>query len=115
MTQAFRAEVGEITSLVQTVTLPDDIRDTVEWCLRQLPAQYGKFCETYESRYVQEILRLEQGILEKFAFGSSRPDAQALGESVFERLRLLNERYSLPGLVPKAPRAARGRSRKKAS
>jgi hypothetical protein len=109
MTQAFRAEVVEITSLVKAAALPGDLEDTVVWCLRQLPAKYDSFCETYESRYAEEILRLEQGVLEKLAeFRSTRPEAQAIGEA----LRLLNERYSLPGLVPKSPRATRFRSGK---
>jgi hypothetical protein len=116
MAEAFRDEVVEIMSLVKAATLPPDIRDTVVWCIGQLPALYDKFCQTYESRYAEEILRLEQGILEKLAeFCSSRPDTQPFGQAVLERLRLLNERYSLPGLVPKTPRAARVRSRKKAS
>jgi hypothetical protein len=116
MMEAFQAEIVEITSLVKAAALPGDIVDTVVWCLGQLPAKYDKFCETYQSRYAEEILRLEQGILEKLTEScSSRPDAQPLGESVLERLRLLNERYGLPGLVPKTPRAVRVRSGKKAS
>jgi hypothetical protein len=115
MTEAFQAEVVEITSLVQTAALPGDVQDTVVWCLRQLPAKYARFCETYESRYAEEILRLEQGILEKLTeWCSSQRDRQPLQESVLQRLHLLNERYSLPGLVPKPSRAARVRSRTKA-
>jgi hypothetical protein len=116
MTQAFRAEVVEITSLVKAAALPSDIEATVAWCLGQLPAKYDKFCETYESRYAEEILRLEQGILEKLTeWCSSHRGRQPLREAVLQHLRLLNERYSLPGLVPKPPRAARVRSGKKAS
>jgi len=111
MMQAFRAEVVEITSLVKAAALPGDLESTVVWCLSQLPAKYDSFCETYESRYAEEILRLEQGVLEKLAeFHSSHADVQAIEEA----LRLLNECYSLPGLVPKPRRAARVGSRKKA-
>ena len=114
MTEAFRDEVVEIVNLVKAATLPGDIRNTVVWCIGQLPAQYDKFCQTYESRYAEEILRLEQGILGKLAeFYPSCPDAQAVGASILERLRLLNERCGLPGLVPKTPRATLARSRKK--
>lgn len=115
MPHAFRDEVGEITSVVQAVMLPEDIRDTVQWCLKQLPARYELFCHTYESRYADEILRLEQGILEKLAACSAGcRDAPALGEAVLGRLQLLNERHRLPRLVPKTPPAPRVRSRKKA-
>ncbi len=114
MTEAFQAEVVEITSLVQAAALPGEITDTLVWCLRQLPAKYQQFCQTYENRDAEEILRLEQGLLEKLTQScSSHPDAQPLGESVLERLRLLNERYRLPGLVPKPPRAVRARARKR--
>ena len=116
MTEAFRAAVVEITNLVKAAALPHGIEDTVVWCLKQLPAKYDEFCATYESRYAEEILRLEQGVLEKLTeFCASRPDAPPLGKSVLIRLRRLNEHFSLPGLVPKPPRAAQVRSRKKAS
>ena len=114
--EAFHAEVVDITSLVKAAALPTDIEDTVVWCLSQLPAKHDKFCETYESRYAEEILRLEQGVLEKLTeFCSSHRDRQPLREAVLLHLRLLNERSSLPDLVPKPPRAARVRSPKKAS
>jgi hypothetical protein len=106
MTEAFRAEVVEITSLLKAAALPGDIRfrDTVVWCIGQLPALHDKVCQSYESRYAEEILRLERGILGKFAeFCPSCPDAQAVGESALERLRLLNERCGLPGLGPQDP------------
>ena len=116
MTEAFGAEVAEITSLVKAAALPSDIEDTVVWCLKQLPAKYDQFCATYESRDAEEILRLEQGVLEKLTeLPHSHRDCQPLREAVLQHLRLLNERYSLPGLVPKPPRPARVRSGKKAS
>jgi hypothetical protein len=104
MTEAFGAEVAEITSLVKAAALPSDIEDTVVWCLKQLPAKYDQFCATYESRDAEEILRLEQGVLEKLIeLPSSHRDRPPLREAVLQHLRLLNERYSLPGLVPKPP------------
>ena len=116
MMEAFRAEVVEITNLVKAAALPNGIEDTVVWCLKQLPAKYDEFCATYESRYAEEILRLEQAIVEKLTeLPSSHRDRQPLREAVLQHLRLLNERYSLPGLVPKPSRAARIRSGKKAS
>lgn len=114
MMEAFRAEVVEITNLVKAAALPNGIEDTVVWCLKQLPPKYDQFCATYESRYAEEILRLEQGVLEKLTeLRSSHRDRQPLREAVFQNLRHLNEHFSLPGLVPKPSRAARVRPRKK--
>jgi len=101
--------------LVKAAALPTDIEDTVIWCLSQLPAKYNEFCATYESRYAEEILRLEQAVVKKLTeFCASRRDAPPLGKSVHIRLCRLNEHFSLPGLVPKPSRAARVGSRKKA-
>jgi hypothetical protein len=110
--EAFRAEVAQITSMVEAATLPDGIRDTVVWCLGRLPALYDRFCQTYESRYAEEILRLEQGILGKLAeFSPRSADAQEVRNTFLESVRLLNERGGLPGLDVKSPRTPRVRSR----
>jgi hypothetical protein len=93
MTEAFRAEVAGITSLVEAATLAGDARDTVMWCLGQLPGLYDQFCQTYESRYAEEILRLEQGVLGKLA---EPRRSSPVGEAVLDRLRLLHERFGLP-------------------
>src|SRR6266852_598907 len=108
MTEAFRTEVAAITNLVEAATLADDARDTVVWCLGQLPALHDQFCQTYESRYAEEILRLEQGILGKLA--ESRRSSP-VPDAVLDRLRLLHERFGLPGLDFRLPPASPPRSR----
>ena len=108
MTEAFRAEVAGITSLVEAATLARDARDTVVWCLGQLPTLYDQLCQTYENRYAQEILRLEQGVLGKLA----ETRCSSVREALLDRLRLLHERFGLPGLDSKLPPALPPRSRK---
>jgi hypothetical protein len=107
MIEPFRADVARITSLVKRAALAGDVQDTVVWCLGQLAALYDQFCETYESRYADEILRLEQGVLGKLAeTGRSSP----VREAVLKRLRLLHERFGLPGLDPRlSPTLRKGR------
>jgi hypothetical protein len=109
MLEAFRAEVGGITRLVEAATLASDVRDTVLWCLGQLPALYGQFCQTYESKYAEEILRLEQGVLGKLA---ETRGSSSVADAVLDRLRLLHECFGLPGLGFKLPPALPPRSRK---
>jgi hypothetical protein len=109
MMEAFRDEVAGITSLVETATLARDVRDTVLWCLGQLPALYDRFCQTYESKYAEEILRLEQGVLGKLA---ETHRSSPVGDAVLDRLRLLHECFGLPGLGSKLPPALPPRSRK---
>jgi hypothetical protein len=114
--EAFRAEVAEITSFVKAAALPTDIEDTVVWCLKQLPAKYDQFL-----RHVREQIcrrnpparARRPGEVDRIAFFP--PESLVAEKSVLQHLRLLNERYSLPGLVPKPLRPARVRSGKKAS
>jgi len=108
MTKAFRAEIAGITSLVEAATLASDARRTVAWCLGKLPALYDQFCQTYESRYADEILRLEEGVLGKL--GETR--FSSVREALLDRLRLLHERFGLPGLDLQLPPALPPRSRK---
>ena len=113
MTEGLRAELAGIKSLVKTANMPGDTSHTVVWCLEQLPALYAKFCQTHESRYGDEIQRLEQGILGELAKSPRpSPEARAVGEVVLERLRYLHERFGLAGLDFKVLPSSRLRSRK---
>src|SRR5437870_2860491 len=100
--ETFRTEVVEITNMVETAALPEDVRDTILWCLAKLPALYDQFCATYESRYAEEIVRLEQGSLGKLA--ESR-QSSPLAETVFDRFCHLHERFGLPSLDSRLPSA----------
>ena len=107
--EAFRAEIAEITNLIKAAALGGGAQDTVVWCLGQLPELYDQFCETYERRYAEEILRLEHGVLGKLA---ETRRCSPLGEAVLDRLRLLHECFGLPGLNFRLPPASSPRSRK---
>ena len=109
MMEAFLAELAGIKRLVEEATLDSDVRDTVLWCLGQLPARYDRFCQTYESKYAEEILRLERGVLGKLA---ETGRSSSVGDAVLDRLRLLHECFGLPGLGSKLPPALPPRSRK---
>ena len=108
MTETFQADVAAITSLVEAATLTSDTRNTLLWCLGQLPSLYGRFCHTYESRYAQEILRLEQGVLQKLA----ETRCSSVREALCDRLRLLHERFGLPSVETQHAVALPRRSRK---
>ena len=108
MMEAFRAEIAGITNLIKAA-VGGDAQDTVVWCLGQLPELYDQFCETYERRYAEEILRLEHGVLGKLA---ETRRCSPLGEAVLDRLRLLHECFGLPGLNFRLPPASSPRSRK---
>jgi len=112
MTAAFRAELAGITRLVQAATITDETRHSAAWCIDQLPNLYGRHCQTHESRYGDEILRLERAVLGKLAEAPSGPEVQAVVEAVEGRFRLLTEQFGLPGLAVKAPRSPRPRSKK---
>lgn len=107
--EAFRAEVAGVTNRVEAAALADDARDTVLWCLGQLPALYDQCFQTYEKRFAEEILRLEQGVVGELA-KSHR--SSPLAEAVLERLRLLHECFGLPGSSFRLPQALSPRSRK---
>jgi hypothetical protein len=113
MTETLQAELAGITTLVKAATIPSDASHTVVWCLEQLPKLYAKFYQTRESRYGDEILRLEQGILGELAKSPlPAPNVRGLGQVVLERLRHLHEHFGLPGLDFKVLPAARPRSRR---
>src|SRR5579871_637439 len=107
MREAFRAEVAEITRLIEAATLASDVRDTVVWCLGQLPALYDQFCQNCESKYAEEIHRLEQGVLGKLA---ETRRSSPVGDAVLDRLRLLHECFGLPGLGSRLPPTLPSRS-----
>jgi len=64
-------------------------------CLKKLPALCKEFCVSYESRHVEEILRLEQGLLVKL---ESSPKARKLAKALSVRFKNLHEKIGLPQL-----------------
>ncbi len=111
MTEAFQDGVAGITSLVRAAGLPEEVQGTAVWCCRQLPGYYEQFRQTHESRYMDEILRLEQAVLYALA-GVRQPPDPGVGAVVLDRLRLLHEQCGLPALNLTLPRAPVARARK---
>lgn len=90
------SDFAAVTAVVESANLPFDSRRTVLWCLGHLPETLERFGQTYESRYAEEVKRLERGLLAAL----DEKDAPA-GTAVREHLRVLHERLGLPD--PPAP------------
>jgi hypothetical protein len=110
MHEPLRAELAAILDEVRDAAIPDACKNTVAWCVQELPALYSGLCDTQESRYADEIARLAQGLLKELAGGGK--EARKLAEDVACRLRALHERFGLPRVNVKLPAAASSRSRK---
>lgn len=95
-------EFTTIGQVVRSADLPTPARDTALWCLEQLPRLCQEFQKTYESRYWDEILRREQGIMAELSDGA--PEVTA---AVLDGLRTVHERLGLPQFVIKVPAVAR--------
>jgi hypothetical protein len=90
-----------------------DCNDAAVWSLGQLPILYGRFHQTNESRYGEQIRGLLQVLLQAFARSTRAcPEAQQLAASLPDRLRLLHEEFGLPELGLKSPVAKPLPSRK---
>jgi hypothetical protein len=68
----------------------------VRWCLGRMPNAYRELARTYESRYAEEITRLQRGAL--VGWVREAPVGSVAG--LRERLERLNERFGLPPLPP---------------
>lgn len=104
------ANLAAVADLVRSAELSPECRSTALWCLARLPQQLDQFTQTYESRYADEVVRLEQGVLRALRECKSEAADSALGH-----LRALHEAVGLP--APAAPPSppARPKSRKKSA
>ncbi len=99
MDEALQTQLAAMGDEVLLVAIPDDCKRTIRWCVEQLPSLYADFRQTSESRYINEITRLVQGMLKELTTSKkARPEAQRLAASITEQLRLLHEQFGLPGL-----------------
>ena len=113
MDEAFRARLTALGNEVGAAAIPDDCKQTAAWCLGQLPSLYVQLRQTNESRYVEAITRLVQGILKALAASQRAcPEAQLWATRIPECFRLLHEEYGLRALHLKPVGAAPPRSRK---
>jgi hypothetical protein len=117
MMQPVQAGWEEINNLVAAAQVPEASKQTTTWCLRKLPDLCESFAQTYESRYAEEIIRLERAILASLADPACTPaDLGGLKEAVMAQLIGLHERLGLPEpqLVKPRPAATGSRGRKPA-
>jgi hypothetical protein len=107
-------ELAKLRSLVKRAKLVADTEHSVLWCLDQLPKLYAEFCRTDESRFIDAILRLTQGVLMKLAETSLGTGAGRVGDALVVQLGGLHERLGLAPLPLKLAAPASGRKKKSA-
>jgi hypothetical protein len=113
MDDALQAQLTALGDELRAAAIPDGCKQTVTWCLGQLPRLYVQLGETSESRYGEAITHLVQGMLKALAESQrSSPEAQPLAARLIERFQLLHEQYGLPALHLKPVGASAPRSRK---
>jgi hypothetical protein len=99
-------DLQAVRATVDAADLSADARQLATQCLGQLPRLYEGLCQTYESRYSDEIGRLLQVL---FRGVSGAPGA---AEAIAGQLQAMHERLGIPGPSCKLPaptRAARSR------
>lgn len=111
-----RVELDEIGNLVKAANIPEDDRRMAAWCLQKLPALCQAFRETYESRYADEITRLERGLVMRFSEqpASTSSGPRELATSLTTRFQSLHEQLGLPEFQPIKLRTPSGRAKKTA-
>lgn len=114
MMQYVRSELEGIGNLVKVASIPEEEQRTAAWCIQKMPALCEAFCRTYESRYADELLRLEQGMLTGLGEKDrSSAEMKELAAALLLRFRELHERLGLPEpQASKASPAAPGRGKK---
>jgi hypothetical protein len=100
MEASLLTELEGIHRVVAAARLSDEVRPSVAWCLGCLPALYGEFSRTCESRYGDEIRRLVDAVLQKVT------DAAARG-AVLDNLRAMHARLGIPYIQFAAAKQAR--------
>lgn len=107
MDDGLQAKLALLEDDIQAAVIPSDCKATVAWCFGKLPPLYGKFCQTNESRYGDEITRFVQAMLRELTKGDkvSRA-ARELAVTITERLRSLHQKLGIAGLGLKTPEPA---------
>jgi hypothetical protein len=86
------AELDAIKELIGTAKISSEAKRTALWCLGQWPTLHQRLSETYDSRFREEILRLEQAVLKPFG---KKPDSVA--QAIREQLIALHTRLGFEG------------------
>jgi hypothetical protein len=113
MARGFQAQLAALGKQVRAAAISGDWEHTSDSCFGRLPALYEKFCQTNESRYGEEISRRLSAVLNELASEKRDcPEAQKLSMRIIDRLRLLHERFGIPGFALKLPAPSRSDSQK---
>ena len=98
-----KKELAAIQRLAEAASVTDRARQAVAWSLNKMPLLYEQLMKTYESRYVDEIVRHVTGMRRALA----RDGAPEVAEAIAARLTAMHARRGFPGLglkfVPPAP------------
>jgi hypothetical protein len=79
MDGALQAQHAALGDEVVAAAIPEGCKQTAAWCIGQLPTLYGKFRQTCESRYGEEISRLVQWLLKELTTSQQTcPEAHQL-------------------------------------
>lgn len=101
MDKRIQSEFKRIGDLVEASKMSADEKAKAAVCLKKLPALCASFCESYESRDLDEIVRLERGLLARMAEPTqSSPGAQELAKVLGTKLKNLHIKLGLPELKP---------------
>ena len=107
-----KKELAAIQRLVGAAAFTDRARQAVVWALGKMPLLYEQLMKTYESRFVDEIVRLVTGMRQALA----KDGAPEVGEAIAARLTAMHARRGFPGLGLKpAPPAPAKRAKRRAS
>jgi hypothetical protein len=107
MSELVRVELEGIGNLVNAASISDEDKRVAGWCLQKLPGLCKAFRETYESRYADEIVRLERGLLMRLGEPKSASSPmRELAAALTTRFQSLHEHMGLPELAAVKTRAA---------
>lgn len=98
-------ELVTARGLLEAADMADDARQTALWCLRQLPEQYSELARTYDSRYLDEVLRLARVASQKVA-------DSPVADAVRVQLVRVHQRLGFGVLELKTARSPARRTRK---
>ncbi|SRR6266542_3339297 len=112
MDSDLQKELAAIQDLVEAAGIPDRPRQTILSSLKQLPLLYQELLRTYESRYVNEIVRLVTVMRQALTNNGARE----LAEAIATRMTAMHSRRGFPslGLKPAAPAPAKKRVKRTA-
>src|SRR6185295_15588721 len=99
MIEQDRVELEGIGKLVNAAGISDEDKRIAGWCLQKLPTLCEAFSATYESRYADEIVRLERGILLRLGEPKTASSPmRELAAVLTTRFQTLHEQMGLPEL-----------------